>query len=329
VRHSRGRNLAQGEAEGLSDLKSYVIKKVLLALPIILLAILIVFLLLYLTPGDPVSVLAPRYATPEQLDAIRRKWGLLDPPYVQFWKYLVRLAHGDMGTSVGFGMVGMPVSELIASRLTNTLILMGLGLAISYSIGMPLGILAALRLNKLTDRTIMVFTLVTYAIPSFFLGLLLLLLFSVNLRWLPAEGTTGGMASIILPAMTLGLGNAALTTRMMRSSMLEVVRMDFITQLRSRGLPEREVIFKHALKNAILPVITVIGLDIGWFVGGAVVVETVFSWPGIGLLITKAIMNNDFPVVQGCILVMALFVIFGNLMADILYAYVDPRVRLG
>ncbi len=230
---------------------------------------------------------------------------------------------------MGFGMVGLPVSGLITHRLVNTLMLMGIGLSISYSIGIPLGILAALRLNRATDRAILVFTLVTYAIPSFFLGLLMLLLFSVYLGWLPAEGTTGGIASVILPALTLGLGNAALTTRMMRSSMLEVIRMDFITQLRSRGLPEREIIFKHALKNAILPVITVIGLDIGWFVGGAVVVETVFSWPGIGLLMTKAIMNNDFPVVQGCILVMAFFVIAGNLLADIFYAYVDPRVRLG
>jgi len=276
-----------------------------------------------------VSLLAPRYATAEQLQAIREKWGLLDPPYVQFAKYLWRLVHGDLGTSVGFGMVGMSVSGLIQQRLANTLILMGIGLSISYSIGIPLGILAALRLNKATDRAILVFTLVTYAIPSFFLGLLLLLLFSVYLGWLPAEGTTGGIASVILPALTLGLGNAALTTRMMRSSMLEVIRMDFITQLRSRGLPEREIVFKHALKNAILPVITVIGLDIGWFIGGAVVVETVFSWPGIGLLMTKAIMGNDFPVVQGCILVMAFFVILGNLMADIFYAYVDPRVRLG
>ncbi len=275
------------------------------------------------------TVLAPRYATAEQLDAIRRKWGLLDPPYVQFAKYLWRLIHGDLGTSVGFGMVGLPVSGLVTHRLANTLILMGIGLSISYSIGIPLGILAALRLNKIADRAILVFTLVTYAIPSFFLGLLLLLLFSVYLGWLPAEGTTGGIASVFLPALTLGLGNAALTTRMMRSSMLEVIRMDFITQLRSRGLPEREVVFKHALKNAILPVITVIGLDIGWFVGGAVVVETVFSWPGIGLLMTKAILNNDFPVVQGCILVMAFFVIVGNLAADIFYAYVDPRVRLG
>lgn len=314
----------------MADLAAYVIKKLLLAIPVIILATLIVFLLLYLTPGDPVTSLSPPHATKEQLDAIRRSWGLLDPPYVQYGRFLWRILHGDLGTSVGFGMVGIPVSSLITHRLSNTLMLMGIGLAISYSMGIPLGIVAALRQNKVVDRSIMVFTLVTYAMPSFWLGLLLLLLFTVYLHgWLPAQGTTGGLASIILPALTLGLGNAALTTRMMRSSMLEVIRMDFITQLRSRGLPEREVIYKHALKNAILPVITVIGLDIGWFVGGAVVVETVFSWPGIGQLMTKAILNHDFPVVQGCILVMAFFVIMGNLLADIFYAYVDPRVRLG
>jgi len=313
----------------VADLISYVIRKLLLAIPVVILATLIVFLLLYLTPGDPVSALSPPHATAAQLDAIREKWGLLDPPYVQYGKFLWRISHGDLGTSIGFGTRDIAVSSLITERLSNTLMLMGIGLAISYSMGIPLGILAALRQNKAADRVIMVFTLVTYAMPSFWLGLLFLLLFSVYLGWLPAEGTTGGFGSIILPAMTLGIGNAALTTRMMRSSMLEVIRMDHITQLRSRGIPEREVIFKHALKNAILPVITVIGLDIGWFVGGAVVVETVFSWPGIGLLMTRGILNADFPVVQGCILVMAFFVIIGNLMADVFYAYVDPRVRLG
>jgi len=313
----------------VADLISYVIRRLLLAIPVVLLATLIVFLLLYLTPGDPVSALSPPHATAAQLDAIREKWGLLDPPYVQYGKFLWRISHGDLGTSIGFGTRDMSVSLLITERLSNTLMLMGIGLTISYSMGIPLGILAALKQNKAADRITMVFTLVTYAMPSFWLGLLFLLLFSVYLGWLPAEGTTGGFGSIILPAMTLGIGNAALTTRMMRSSMLEVIRMDYITQLRSRGIPEREVIFKHALKNAMLPVITVIGLDIGWFVGGAVVVETVFSWPGIGLLMTRAILNADFPVVQGCILVMAFFVIAGNLMADIFYAYVDPRVRLG
>jgi peptide/nickel transport system permease protein len=313
----------------MADLMAYVIRKLLLAIPVIILATVIVFLMLYLTPGDPVSALAPPHATAAQLDSIREKWGLLDPPMVQYGRFLWRMVHGDLGNSVGFGTVGLSVSWLISRRLINTLMLMGIGLAMSYSMGIPLGVLAALKQNKVSDRIIMIFTLVTYAMPSFWLGLLFLLLFSVYLGWLPAQGTTGGIGSIILPAMTLGFGNAALTTRMMRSSMLEVIRMDYITQLRSRGLPEREVIFKHALKNAILPVITVIGLDIGWFVGGAVVVETVFSWPGIGLLLTRGILNHDFPVVQGCILVMALFVIIGNLMADILYAYVDPRVRLG
>ena len=313
----------------MADLISYVVRKLLLAIPVILLATFVVFLMLYLTPGDPVSALSPPHATAEQLDKIREEWGLLDPPWVQYGRFLWRLAHGDLGTSVGFGTVDESVSWLIAQKLPNTLMLMGLGLAISYTMGIPLGILAALKQNKAADRIIMVFTLVTYAMPSFWLGLLFLLLFSNYLGWLHAEGTSGGIGNIILPAMTLGIGNAALTTRMMRSSMLEVIRMDHITQLRSRGIPEREVIFRHALKNAILPVITVIGLDIGWFVGGAVVVETVFTWQGIGYLMTEAINRTDFPVVQGCILVMALFVIIGNLAADVFYAYMDPRVRLG
>ncbi|HEX7392779.1 MAG TPA: ABC transporter permease [Thermoplasmata archaeon] len=310
----------------MADLISYIVRKLLLAIPVILLATLIVFLMLHLTPGDPALSLVPPRHTAADVEEVREKYGLNDPLYVQYGSFLWRLLHGDMGTSV---TTFTSVSGLVFQKLPRTLELMAIGLTISYSIGIPLGIFSALRQNSATDRGVMVFTLVAYAMPSFWLGIMLMLLFAVKLHWLPLGGTVGGFASIILPTVTLGLGNSALTTRMMRSSMLEVLRMDYMTQLRSRGLPEREVIFKHGLKNAVLPVITVIGLDIGWFVGGAVVVETIFSWPGIGKLLVDSILNDDFPVVQGCILVLALFVVIGNLLADILYAYADPRVRLG
>ncbi|HEY7589054.1 MAG TPA: ABC transporter permease [Thermoplasmata archaeon] len=312
----------------MADLVSYVIRKVLLAIPVVFLATLIVFLLVYLT-GDPIVALAPPHAGPAEYAALRAKYGFDRPVVVQYGIFLWNLVHGDLGISVGRNSLNLDVGALILQKLPNTLELMAIGLTISYAIGIPLGVLSALRQNSLLDRAVMVFTLIAYSMPSFWLGILFMMLFAVQLRWLPAEGTVGGFGSIILPAMTLGIGNAALTTRMMRSSMLEVIRQDYITQLRSRGLPEREVIFKHALKNAILPVITVIGLDIGWFVAGAVVVETVFSWPGIGMLITGAIANHDFPLVRGCVLVLAIFVILGSLMADLAYAYVDPRVRLG
>ena len=313
----------------MADLISYVIRKILLAIPVIILATLIVFLMLYLTPGDPILAIISPHTTPEEVEQLRDKYGLDEPPYVQYGSFLWRLAHGDLGKSVGADSLNLQVSDLIVQKLPRTLELMAIGLTISYSLGIPLGIYSALRQNSWGDRGVMVFTLVAYAMPAFWLGILFMLLFAVRYHILPVEGTVGGFSSIILPAMTLGIGNAALTTRMMRSSMLEVKRQDYITQLRSRGLPEREVIYKHALKNAILPVITVIGLDIGWFVGGAVIVETVFAWPGLGMLMTKAILNHNFPVVQGCVLVLAVFVIMGNLLADILYAYVDPRVRLG
>jgi len=313
----------------MADLVSYVIRKILLAIPVILLATFIVFLMLYLTPGDPIIAISPPHASAAEIQELREKYGFDEPFLVQYGKFLARLVQGDLGQSVGRSTLHLEVDHLILQRLPRTLELMAIGLGISYSIGIPLGVYSALKQNTYKDRAAMVFTLVAYAMPSFWLGILLMLLFSVYLGWLQAEGTVGGIKSIILPAMTLGLGNAALTTRMMRSSMLEVQRQDYITQLRSRGLPEREVIFKHALKNAILPVITVIGLDIGWFVAGAVVVETVFSWPGIGMLVTTSISNHDFPTVQGCILVLAIFVVLGNLMADILYAFADPRVRLG
>lgn len=313
----------------MADLASYVIRKLLLAIPVIFLATFIVFLMLYLTPGDPISVLVPPHATPAQIDALRDKYGFDDPFLVQYWRFLERLIQGDLGESVARGTLNTDVSYLLAQKLPKTLELMAIGLTISYSIGIPLGVFSALRQDTWKDRSVMIFTLVAYAMPSFWLGILLMMALSVYTDILPAEGTVGGFSSIFLPALTLGLGNAALTTRMMRTSMLEVKRQDYITQLRSRGLPEREIIFKHALKNAILPVITVIGLDIGWFVAGAVVVETVFSWPGLGMLVTSSISNHDFPTVQGCILVLAFFVVIGNLVADILYALADPRVRLG
>jgi len=313
----------------MADLVSYVVRKLLLAIPVIFLATFIVFLMLYLTPGDPVTAIAPPHVTPEELDALREKYGFNDPFIVQYGRFLERLVGGDLGKSVARASLNTDVSYLLGQRLPKTLELMAIGLSISYGIGIPLGVFSALRQNTWKDRGVMVFTLVAYAMPSFWLGILLMMALAVYTNILPAEGTVGGFKSILLPALTLGLGNAALTTRMMRSSMLEVQRQDYITQLRSRGLPEREVIFKHALKNAMLPVITVIGLDIGWFVAGAVVVETVFSWPGIGMLVTSSISNHDFPTVQGCILVLAIFVVIGNLIADILYAFVDPRVRLG
>lgn len=314
----------------MADVVSYIVRKLILAIPVIFLATLIVFLMLYLTPGDPITAIQPPRASAEDLDALREKYGFDEPFVVQYLKFLKRLfVDQDLGSSVARGTLNTDVSYLIAQKLPRTLQLMAIGLTISYSIGIPLGIYAALRQDTYVDRSVMVFTLVGYAMPSFWLGILLMMALAVNTNLLPIGGTVGGLENIILPALTLGLGNAALTTRMMRSSMLEVKRQDYITQLRSRGLPEREVIFKHALRNAILPVITVIGLDIGWFVAGAVVVEKVFTWPGLGLLVIDSISNSDFPTVQGCILVLALFVVLGNLVADVLYAFADPRVRLG
>jgi len=312
----------------MADLLSYIIRKMILAIPVVVAATVIVFLMLYLTPGDPIKSIVPPRAGPDVYEQVRDKYGLDRPIWEQYGLFVWRAVHGDLGNSITVWQ-GTSVSKLIAMKLPNTLMLMGLGLAISYSIAVPLGVISALRQNSWIDRGGMVFTLIAYAMPPFWLGVVFLMIFAVWLNLLPVEGTTGGLGSLILPAMTLGVGNAALTTRMMRSSMLEVIKQDYITQLKSRGLPGREVIFKHALKNALLPVITVLGLDIGWFVGGSVVVEEVFSWPGIGELMTSAIYNHDFPLVQGSILVLAIAVILGNLMADILYAWADPRVRLG
>jgi len=312
----------------MADLASYIIRRILFSIPVIVTATLIVFLMLYLTPGDPIKYIVPPRAGPDVIEQVREQYGLNKPIWEQYGIFLWRLIHGDLGSSITVWQ-GASVSSLIAMKLPNTLMLMGLGLVISYSIAVPLGVISALKHNSWIDRAGMVFTLIAYAMPPFWLGIIFLMVFAVRLGWFPIQGASGGLMNLALPALTLGVGNAALMTRIMRSSMLEVIRQDYITQLRSRGLPEREVIFKHALKNALLPVITVLGLDIGWFVGGSVVVEEVFQWPGIGQLMTSAIFNKDIPLVQGAILVLAIFVIMGNLVADILYAWADPRVRLG
>jgi len=301
----------------------YVVKRLLSTLPVLLGISLIAFLLLRALPGDPAQVIAGEMATQETVEAIRNQLGLNKPLYVQYGIFLSHLAELNLGRSA---RTGQPVISEIASRLPNTLLLAVVSTAIACLLGVPAGVLSAIRSYSLLDYGVMVLALFGLSMPVFWLGLMLIILFSVKLHLLPAGGI-GTASHLLLPALTLALFSTAFIARMTRSSMMEVMGQEFITTARSKGLLERAVVFKHALRNAFIPIITVIGLQFGSLLGGAVLTETVFAWPGIGRLIVDSILARDYPMVQGVILVFALLYILVNLLVDILYAYIDPRIH--
>ncbi|ROR32305.1 nickel ABC transporter permease [Inmirania thermothiophila] len=287
--------------------------------------VLVVFLLIHLVPGDPVEAMLGEGATAADRAALRRDLGLDRPLAEQLAAYLGGLARGDLGVSL---YARRPVAELVAERLPATLELAAAGLAVALLLALPLGVVAAVRRGGWPDRTAMAFSLAGISIPNFWLGPLLMLLFSLRLGWLPVSGREGP-ASLVLPALTLGTGLAAVLARMVRASLLEVLAEDYIRTARAKGLPERAVILRHGLRNALLPVATLLGLQLGALLAGAVITETVFSWPGIGSLTVEAIRRRDYPLVQGCVLVIALAYVAVNTLTDLAYAWIDPRVREG
>ena len=279
----------------------------------------------FLSPVDPaVSYAGPR-ATKQQIAAIRREFGLNRPVYIQYERYLGRLLRGDLGTSFEFGT---PVDQMIASALPNTALLALCGLVIELMIGLPLGLLAALRRGQAADRIVLVGSLLGVAIPSFVLGFVLLYLLAFKLGWFPLGGS-GSAPAIVLPALTLGIAGGAWYARMLRSTVLNVLGEDYVRSARAKGLRERLVIGRHVLRNAISPIIAMASLDLGVFLGGVLVIERVFAWPGIGLQAWTAIEFNDIPVVMGTVLVAAAAITILNLVADLLNTVVDPRIRYG
>lgn len=290
----------------------------------------LVFSSMYLAPGDPAAMIGGPTATESDLDAIRDNLGLNDPFLTQYGTYLVNLAQGDLGFSY---QTRQPVSEAIAIRFPNTLKLAIASMIIATIIGIIAGLISALRHNSWLDVTSTTFALAGISIPNFWLGALLILVFSVNLQWLPVAGlsepwfTAEGMKQMILPAITLGTSSAAMIARMVRSSMLEVVRADFVRTARAKGVKERNVIWIHTLKNAMIPVITVIGLNFGALLGGTIITEKVFAINGVGRLMIDAIAARDFPMVQGSVLLVATLFVLVNLVVDIVYTYVDPRIK--
>ncbi|HEU4708930.1 MAG TPA: nickel ABC transporter permease [Methylophilaceae bacterium] len=299
------------------------LKRLLGVVPVVFGVLLLTFLLVHLVPGDPVEVMLGESATSADRAQLRAQLGLDQPIAIQFRNYLVSLAHGDFGRSIHSHT---QVSELLAERIPATARLALAAFVIAICIGLPLGIAAALRAQHWPDKLATLLSLSLSAMPAFWLGPLLMLVFALWLGLLPVSGMeTPG--SIVLPALTLGFGLAAILTRMTRASLLEVLNEDFVRTARAKGLPERTVILRHALRAALLPIVTVLGLQLGGLLAGAVITETVFGWEGLGRLLVESIEKRDYPVTQACVLVIALAYVFINLLTDLLYSRLDPRVR--
>ena len=292
-------------------------------LPVLLALTIVVFSILHLVPGDPVRMALGEMASQQAYDHMRAELGLDKPLHIQYFSFLGRLLHLDLGKSI---IYHEDVSELLAAKLPNTLTLTGSALLLSYVLAIPLGVLAAVKRNTVIDYLSMGFAIAGVSVPSFWLGFLLISLFAIHLHWFPIAGY-GGIKYLVLPAVTLGFGGAAQVARMTRSSLLEVINQDYITTAKAKGLRYGVVITKHALRNALIPIITLLGMRIGWLIGGAVVIEIVFLRPGVGRLLVNAIYTRDFPIVQGVTFILAVTVILGNLFADILYAVINPKVH--
>lgn len=303
---------------------AYVFNRLLQSAMILLGVSLITFALLYLLPADPVRQIAGRSATAQTVENIRQQLGLDQPFIVQYWRYLSGLLQGDLGRSY---LQRSQVSDLIVARLPASLLLMVAAITFELVLGITMGLVAAVRRGTATDQTLMVASFISVSAPQFVVGLLLLYVFAVQLGWFPIGGY-GTWRHLVLPAATLGILGAGWYSRMMRSSMIDVLREDYIRTARAKGLARPVVLFRHALPNAILPIIAMIGIDIGLFMSGIVVVESVFGWPGIGQLAWQAIQRIDIPIIMGVTLVSACAIVIGNLLADLVTPFVDPRIKL-
>ena len=310
---------------------SYILRRVLATVPVMAIVALFVFSLLYIAPGDPAAIIAGDQASPGDIERIRQGLGLDRPFLVQFGSWLWRILHGDLGTSI---FTNLPVSSLIAQRIEPTLSLMVLTLVLTIVVAVPLGVLAAWKAGSWVDRTIMAFAVFAFSLPVFVVGYVLAFVFALQFEWLPVQGYTPladgfwpWLQNLILPALALGCVYIALIARITRASMLEVLQQDYIRTARAKGLDQRSILFVHALKNAAVPIITVIGIGVALLIGGAVVTESVFAIPGLGRLTIDAILRRDYPVIQGIVLMFSFLYVLVNLMVDVTYTLVDPRIR--
>jgi len=310
---------------------TYVIRRILATIPVMAVVALFVFSLLYIAPGDPAAVIAGDKATPADVERIRASLGLDRPFLVRFGEWVWQILNGNLGTSI---FTNLPVAAMIAQRIEPTLSLMVVTLVFAVSIAVPIGILAAWKADTVVDRAIMAFAVLGFSVPVFVIGYLLAFVFALELDWLPVQGYTPlseglwpWFENLILPAVALGCVYMALIARITRAAMLEVLQQDYIRTARAKGIGQTGILFIHALKNAAVPIVTVIGIGIALLIGGAVVTETVFAIPGIGRLTVDAILRRDYPVIQGIVLVFSFVYVLVNLLIDLLYTVLDPRIR--
>lgn len=302
----------------------YLVNRLALSAVVVFGVSVLVFLMLHLVPGDPAVVMLSEQANASDVQHLRHELGLDQPLWAQYGLYLERVLHGDLGRSI---RLRRPVSELIAGRLPNTLELAVASLSLATVVGVAVGAVSAVRRGRLADHLAMAGALLGVSLPSFWLGLMLILLFGLRLSALPIAGNQDGFASLVLPALTLATVPMATIARLTRSGLLDVLGEDYIRTARAKGLNELAVIVSHALRNSMIPVITVVGVQFGVLLGGAIIVETVFAWPGVGRLLIDAVSARDFPLVQGIMLFISISFVLVNLCADLVYAYVDPRIR--
>ena len=310
---------------------SYIVRRVLSTLPVMGIVALFVFSLLYIAPGDPAAVIAGDQASPDDVERIRQSLGLDRPFLIQFGSWLWNIVHGDLGTSI---FTNLPVARMIAQRIEPTFSLMAITLVLTILVAVPLGVVAAWKAGSWVDRTIMAFAVFAFSLPVFVVGYVLAYVFALQFEWLPVQGYTPLAAglwpwlqNLILPALALGSVYIALIARITRASMLEVLQQDYVRTARAKGLGQHNILFVHALKNAAVPIVTVIGIGIALLIGGAVVTESVFAIPGLGRLTIDAILRRDYPVIQGIVLLFSFLYVLVNLMVDVVYTLVDPRIR--
>ncbi len=306
----------------------YVLKRLLMLIPVIIGVTFIVFFILNLSPGDPAAIILGDQASAEALAMKRKELGLDDPLLVRYGHYMINMLHGDLGTSY---KNNLSVWSQVMERFPNTAVLAVAGILVAILIGIPTGIISAKKQYSLMDNTAMLLSLIGVAMPNFWFGLLMVIMFALTLGWLPSQGMGEGfmplIKSLVLPAVTLGTGAAAMITRMTRSSMLEVIRQDYIDTARAKGVSDKKITTRHMLKNAMIPIITAVGLQFGTLLGGAMLTETVFSWPGLGRLMVDSIKSKDIPMVLGSVIFLAIMFTVVNLTVDIIYAFVDPRIK--
>jgi len=305
-------------------MKGYILKRLFHSIFVLVGISLVVFIILHLT-GDPAALLMPMDATPEQVAQFRQEMGFNDPIIVQYWRFFKGTLRGDFGQSFRHSQ---PALELVMERMPATIQLTLAAMVIALLVAIPVGIISAIRRNSILDHIGMTGALLGQSTPVFWLGIMLILIFSVTIQWFPSSGR-GEIQHLVLPAITLGMFTMARTARMMRSSMLEVMGQEYMKTAKAKGLSPGMVILKHALKNAAIPVVTIVGMELGTLLGGAVITEWIFAWPGVGRLTVQAIFNRDYPVVQAAVFLLASIFVLVNLVVDLLYTYLDPRVKLG